>query len=94
MRFPWVKAAQQEPTSDPTLLERVKVLESDFALLRHDWEEVLDRLTRRVARDVAAKRRNLVSTIDNVMAEQPPEEQPEAMPSKSELWAKLRSKRA
>jgi hypothetical protein len=95
MRWPWFKTPEPALIHDPSVLERVKVLESDFNLLRHDWEEVLDRLTRRVARDVAAKRKALVSTIETVAAESPAEGEPEAaVVSKAELWARLRSKRA
>jgi len=91
----WPFKARNKDVEDVTTFDlRLKQLEGDFVLLRHDWEEVLDRLTRRVARDVAAKRNALKATLDAPAPDAAPDEQPEAIPTKTELWARLRSKRA
>jgi len=75
--------------------ERLEQLERRFDQLHADWDEVLERFNRRVARAAALKRHELVKQLDSEAASVDPGangtvESAEALPSKAQLWAMAR----
>ena len=89
MRWPWQTPKTEAEAPNLTLEERISALERGFDQLRIDWDEVLSRLTRRVAREAALKRKDLVKALDSPDAESVLNGQPEALPAiptKAQLW--------
>jgi predicted nucleic acid-binding Zn-ribbon protein len=96
MRLPWAKVEKTDAKEQPlTVGERLTALESEHAQLRMEWDEVLDRLTRRAARQAALKRADLARSLDQSDASVDPGangtvEAAELAPSKAQLWAMAR----
>jgi hypothetical protein len=65
MRLPWVKGPESSPTAvSLSLEERVQRLEFRADQLQADWDEVLEKITKRVARQAAEAKKKLVAELD------------------------------